>query len=312
MVSEVTLEMEMTLDDGSTDGKLKEDVENEIAETFKPVLKKVNPFHEDVSTKVLLVDLEFIDVCAQVDDIGNEEAAGETCDPEAGNRRKRRSFWKKVKKSIVKMQFVFKAVEGAIPSSPRTQQSLSERIEQAIKDLGNHAEHLSDEQLCGYASTALNTGVSYISQALSSSASFMKMKGVQTVKAPSARKFYLFNWMGSLPDNIKKLPLTMLAIPGTHQSGTSALQRELVSERVQPWHGTEEIPTFFTQTRRQYTNYQTVQRFYAKDLHLGQYNEDWTVGDPNNEFKYLEAWSTCQRSSVYDQLVMGVRYFDFR
>ena len=323
MVSEVKLEMEMTLDAGSTEGKSKEDVENEIAETFKPILEKANPFYEDPGTSLLEVGLQFIDVCTSVDDIGNEEAVGEDCDPEAGKRRKRRNFagvfvgqgsmdfFKYVTKPIVKIAITYKGSGGPIPVSPKSQKSLAERIEQTIKDLGNHAKHLSDEQLCGYSGTSLNTGVSYISKAISSSANLMKMKGVQTVKAPLARKFYLFNWMDALPDKIKKLPLTMLAIPGTHQSATSALQRELVSKRTYPWHGEETIPVFFEQTRREYTSYQEVQEFYAADEHLGQYN-DWDPRDPTNEFKYLEAWSTCQRSSISDQLTMGIRYFDFR
>ena len=219
MVSEVKLEMEMTLDDGSTEGKSKEDVENEIAETFKPILEKVNPFYEDPATSLLEVGLQFIDVCTSVDDIGNEEAVGEDCDPEAGKRRKRRNFagvfagqalgkfYKIVTKPIVKIAVTFKGSGGPIPTSPKQNKSLAERIQQTLKDLGNHAKHLSDEQLCGYSSTSLNTGVSYISKAISSSANFMKMKGVQTVKAPSARKFYLFKWMDSLPDKMKKLPL---------------------------------------------------------------------------------------------------------
>ena len=134
----------------------------------------------------------------------------------------------------------------------------------------------------------------------------------------------------------------MLAIPGTHQSGTSSLKRKLVSTRKYPWDACEgnhkyeyeltesseavssnqtyleyvpneqDLPTFLTQTYGEWFNYQTVQTFYARDLHLGQDNSVWKRKHPDNEFKYLEAWSTCQRSSIKEQLLMGVRYFDFR
>ena len=170
------------------------------------------------------------------------------------------------------------------------------------------------------------------------------MRGIKTIKA-SDDKLNLSKWMDSLPEHIKKLPLTLLAIPGTHLSGTSSLQRELVSKRKYPWDACEgnhrydypvtdyvtsnqtvtspityyelipnedELPTFLAQTYKEWFNYQEVQRFYARDRHLGQDNPAWKRKHPDNEFKYLEAWSTCQRSSIKEQLNMGVRYFDFR
>ena len=316
MISSMEFEMEMTLDDGSTDGKSLEDVENDISETFKPIIQALNPFADGNTT--VDVNVQLVDVCASADEIDNEASVGEECDSEAGSRRKRRFSWM-IKRARAALKATVSAANtedstGSILSSSRLQQSLSDRIVQAIKDLGSHAEHLSDEQLCDHASKATGTGISYISKAISSSANFMKMKPVQTKKPPSAstRKFYLFKWMDSLPENIKKLPLTMLAIPGTHQSGTSALQRKLVSNRTNSWSGDGEIPIFLKQTNRKWEAFDEVQTFYATDQHLGLFNDDYKVGDPEHELIYLEAWSVCQRSSINDQLVMGIRYFDFR
>ena len=314
MITEMKLTMEMMLDYGSTDDKLLEDVASELSNTLKPAFEKNNPFVKGTTT--VRVKIQLIDQCVEVSELGinSEVLTGKPCECEAGKRRKRRNIpFQKVQLPVANVETGFNALDGeSALTSPKAQKSLSERIEVAIKDLGSHTKHISDEQLCGYASTSLDTGVGYIKQAISSSANFMKMKGIQTKKVPSAPKFTLSKWMGSLPDNIKKLPLTLLAIPGTHQSGTSSLQKELVSESVYPWNGRDEIPNFLMQTYRQYSNYQRVKRFYAADKHLGQYNSDWKEGHPENELKYLEAWNTCQRSSISDQLIMGVRYFDFR
>ena len=312
LISEMEFEMEMMLDYGSTDGKSLDDVASEIADTFKPVYEKANPFDEGITT---------VNVEIQV----NDESGS------AGNRKRRSTV-----SPVAKLYTGYKPINsGSIPNTPSIQQSLFERIQQAIKNLGNTAEHLSDEQLCDYASKSLNKGLSYIRQAISSSENFMKMKGIQTKKASSADKLNLSKWMDSLPEHIKKLPLTLLAIPGTHQSGTASFKRELVSYRKYPWDkcegnhlreydlsntirvieyvpNEEELPTFLAQTYKEWFNYQEVQKFYARDEHLGQDNKPWKRKHPDNEFKYLEAWSTCQRSSIKEQLLMGVRYFDFR
>ena len=318
--------MEMKLDYGSTDGKLLEDVASELTNTLKPAFEKNNPFSPGTTT--LDVDIQFIDVCASVGDIGNTGTVGEACDPETGSRRKRSirttSFEKQppyqmVQLPVANIEAGFLALDGeSTLTSPKAQESLSERIGLSIKGLENQNGSLTDEQLCGEASESLGTGASYIKHATSSSENFLKMKGIQTQKAPSAPTFHLSEWMDSLPDHIKKLPLTMIALPGTHQSGTSTLQRRIVSEeqnvselrenRYIKYH----IQDFLSQTFNEWRDYLEVRRFYGKDLHLGQYNPNWIEGHPDNDHKYLEAWSTCQRSSIDDQLNMGVRYFDFR
>ena len=319
-MSEIDFEMEMMLDAGLTDGKSLDDVASELADTLKPVYEKVNPFDEGTTT--VEVDIQSIDESGSV-----------------ANRKRRDSLRQVSSSSLTRrtarVKTKFKAEkQGQFYKNLFLQKSLSDRIQQAIRNLGNHAEHLSDEQLCNYASESLNKGLSYISKAISSTENFMKMKGIETKKASSADKLNLSKWMDSLPENIKQLPLTLLAIPGTHQSGTSSLQKsEVVSKRKHPWDkcegkhqsyndltslnefvpNEEELPVFLAQTYKEWFNYQEVLTFYARDLHLGQDRKWWLPRKhPVNELKYLQAWSTCQRSSIRDQLNMGVRYFDFR
>ena len=309
MLSEIDFEMEMMLDAGSTDGKSLDDVASEIADTLKPVYEKVNPFDEGTTT--IEVDIQSIDESGSV-----------------GNRKRRDSLRQTSSSTLIRrtarVKTKFNAEkQGQFYKNLYLQKSLSDRIQQAIRNLGNHVEHLSDEQLCNYASKSLNKGLSYISKAISSSENFMKMKGIETKKASSADKLNLSKWMDSLPENIKQLPLTLLAIPGTHQSGTSSLKKsEVVSKRKHPWDkcegkhqspNEEELPVFLAQTYKEWFNYQEVLTFYARDLHLGLDRKWWLPRKhPTNELTYLQAWSTCQRSSIRDQLNMGVRYFDFR
>ena len=119
MVSEIELEMEMTLDYGSTDGKSLDDVADEISETFEPIMEGLNPFTDGTTT--VDVDIQFIDAC--VDYNGNQAPAGVTCDPEAGNRRKRSAQvdflgpqnvrWTLIKRrpiAVVKMKFAPKSI----------------------------------------------------------------------------------------------------------------------------------------------------------------------------------------------------------
>ena len=324
------LAMEMKLDYGSTDGKLLEDVASELTNTLKPAFEKNNPFSPGTTT--LDVDIQFIDVCASVDDIGNTGTVGEACDPETGSRRKRSirttSFEKQppyqmVQLPVANIEAGFLALDAeSTLTSPKAQESLSERIGLSIKELGSQAEPLSDEHLCdnGVKITipkSLDNRAGYIKQASSSSENFLEVKGIQTKKASSAPKFKLSEWMNSLPENIKYLPLTMIALPGSHQSGTSTLQRRIVAgvqnvTELRNNRGIYHLQYFLNQTFNEWHDYLEVRRFYGKDLHLGQYNRNWIEGHPDNDHKYLEAWSTCQRSSIDDQLNMGVRYFDFR
>ena len=323
------LAMEMKLDYGSTDGKSPDDVASELSNLLKPAFEKNNPFTQGTTT--LDVDIQFIDVCASVDDIGNKDAVGETCDPETGSRRKRsvQEFekqppFKLIQLAVANIEAGFQALEGeSTLTSPKAQESLSERIGLSIKELGSQAEPLSDEHLCdnGVKITipkSLDNRAGYIKQASSSSENFLEVKGIQTKKASSAPKFKLSEWMNSLPENIKYFPLTMIALPGSHQSGTSTLQRRIVSgeqnvSELRKNRGRYMFSaSFLNQTFNEWGDYLEVRRFYGKDMHLGQYNKNWKEGHPDNDHKYLEAWSTCQRSSITDQLNMGVRYFDFR
>ncbi|XP_022823004.1 PI-PLC X domain-containing protein 3 isoform X3 [Spodoptera litura] len=93
------------------------------------------------------------------------------------------------------------------------------------------------------------------------------------VEDHSAQKLRLENWMGDLPDPIKDMPLIFLAIPGSHDSMTYGITR---SSTVAP--DAEPI----------------LNRLYP--LFRGT----------------ILRWTITQASDTWQQLLIGIRYFDLR
>ena len=151
----------------------------------------------------------------------------------------------------------------------------------------------------------------------------IETKAVQTTKPENAPKLKLYNWMGTLPEKLKNLPLTLLAIPGTHQSATYAFEDNVVSKGKYPsWllggensgANFDKSPEFLSQTYNSFgTKYREVLEFYAKEEHLGRYNNNWSLkAEPDNEIEYFKQWNQCLRQNTTQQLQLGIRYFDYR
>merc|ERR1711970_596616 len=95
--------------------------------------------------------------------------------------------------------------------------------------------------------------------------------------APLIPNLNTCNWMGDLPDHVKKAPLCTLSIPGSHESFTYGLQRSGTAGPDQP------------ECIRKLTR-----RF------------------PRVSSWLLYKWSVTQEKTVTDQLERGIRYFDIR
>ena len=84
--------------------------------------------------------------------------------------------------------------------------------------------------------------------------------------------FKLHRWMADLSPKMRKVPFTMLAIPGTHNSATHTMQSDQLMSYDSP--------------------------LYA----------DLSFMTPET----LASWGRCVKHDINQQLEMGIRYFDFR
>ena len=122
--------------------------------------------------------------------------------------------------------------------------------------------------------------------------------------------------MGSLKEKLKDLPLSMIAIPGSHNSASYDLQWKETDA------GDRAYDSFYRDAKQLEMNghpdepFYQVKQFYGMNKHLGpdhylKYNE-YKALHPANEWKFFEAWNTCLRSNTTEQLQMGLRYFDYK
>ena len=324
--SEISFELELTLDYGSTDGKSLSDVGSQISEDLKSVYQNINPFDQAVTT--VDVSIEEVERCMSSEDLGlqpEDVFDSEDCDPDADKRRKRKSTdnFKQVtmNKLTADITFTGEAADSVTISSAGMITLTMYNIPAAIKKFGQ-IEHLSDEQLCDNVATYTGVSRSFLSKAISNSAELMKLKQIKTKKPEGNTKFYLQSWMGSLKDNVKDLPLSMLAIPGSHNSASYDLEWKFTwKPKEYPWDPTRDYnDKFYWETMQhefassmgdQYLH--QVFKFYGLNYHLGQpLYSGWDRRDPANAFKYFEAWNTCLRSNTTEQLMLGIRYFDYK
>ena len=341
--SEISFELELTLDYGSTDGKSLSDVASQISEDLKSVYQNINPFDQAVTT--VGVSIEEVERCMSTEDLGLQPEDlfdSEDCDPEADKRRKRKSAdsFKQVtmNKMTAAVTFTGEAA-GSVPVSSRGMITFRNKIIDALWKLlespqldASHIELLSDEQLCDYAAAYLGVTRSYLSKAISinadyfetsSSAEFMALKPIETKKSEGNTKFYLHSWMGSLRDNVKDLPLSMIAIPGSHNSASYDLEFKFT------WKPTSRptvyyYDTFYWESKqddfdKRDAYFYEVKKFYGINRHLRHkltshvdFNPFNYGLNPVNEFDFFKAWNTCLRSNTEDQLKLGIRYFDYK
>ena len=316
--TEISFDLEFTLDHGST---LKF-VANQISGDLKSVYHKINPFDQAVTT--VDVSIEDVERCMSSEDLSlqpEDVFHGEDCDPEADKWRKRKSTdnFKKVTMKKLTAGITFTGEEAdSVTISSAGMIKLSYSIHDAIKKFGK-IEYLSDEQLCDHIATYTGVARSYLSKAISNSAEFMKLKPIKTKKPEGNTNFYLHSWMGSLKDNVKDLPLSMLAIPGSHNSASYNLDWKFTwapnsAPFIKDYNDLfywETMQYEFSLERDLYLN--EVFKFYGLNYHLGQpLYAGWNRWDPANAFKYFEAWNTCLRSNTKEQLMLGIRYFDYK
>ena len=100
------------------------------------------------------------------------------------------------------------------------------------------------------------------------------------IVSPSVKlepKYELHKWMADLSPKMRKVPFTMLAIPGTHNSATHTMRKDKLISYDSP---------LIEDTVMPYASFMTLET--------------------------LASWSRCVKHDINQQLEMGIRYFDFR
>ena len=290
---QIGFDSEFELDDGSTDNQTNEEAAAEIQTELFEIYDKLNPFEGGETTvEVIIVDEE---VCETPEDDPSLNEADitddEACEAdETESTRKRRFLFKKKgkkkKKKKAKVKTWFKSKWNSTTSwSKKKMSNLKNKVSEktksskALKALGSFGNKVWDSTK----KTAVTVGQSLSNSYLVTKNKIKKgLTFLGIIKKPEINyNFKLENWMGTMPSHMKELPVTLLAIPGTHDSHTHVMQKTMTSSQDSPAYGK-----------------------------VGS-----RVTDAFGGIKHVvAAWGRCLKPqhNVYEQLRLGLRYFDFR
>ena len=253
---EINFELEILLDAGSTDNQTDEQAAIQLQNELFKIYDEVNPFEDGETT--VDVKIDEIEVCElveenlnSIDSNINEEQACNVDD--TTSTRKKRGTSKR----------------------GRRRRRKNAKVEASFKSPSSSPISVSSKVLRN-----LEGKVSAITKSSKNKNSVAKIAKLGA-KIAESMSFKLENWMETMPDHMKEIPATLLAIPGTHNSHTHSMQTSMDMSQDAPLYG-------------EYGN-KLVKRY------------------KNTKF-VIEAWGRCikKEHGIYKQLEMGLRYFDFR
>ena len=277
-VSEINFGTEFYLEDNALEGMTAEEAELEIAEQLKKKYEKFNPF-EEAETELTV---EIKEICENSNTLEIDET-GKAC--EVSSSRKRRGLFKTFKKiggwfkkAVAKCATTYKSTKQLFAQMSNLKLlKLGKSIAEVAKNIQKEVQNFKNGGVRHYINTlTCSGGVSeHVGNILWRMTYKENSASVSAKKAPSNEKFHLHNWMSSLSQKMRKVPLTMLAIPGTHNSATHQMRNESLQAYDSPWYSP--VPM--------------------------------NSSALNNE---LAAWGRCVKHNITEQLTMGIRYYDFR
>ena len=273
-VPEIEIVMEFYLEDGVMDGLSTGD-ERQIAEHMKNSFDQFNPF-ENPET-VTTVEFQKATVCEN-EKTHELDETDEACYPkESSSRRKRRESeqWRKVEKSTVVVVTNFEGTNEEFVqwSSRQTQQLETKLLQATANSLTPEAQPCLGE-----------LERSFVTRVLSKMTIREPFpRAISPLFEASGSSFELHNWMAYLSPKMRKVPFTMLAIPGSHNSATHTMQKDKeVPDGIIPYPYDSPL----------YTNPDDFKSFVTSET--------------------LASWGRCVDYNINEQLEMGIRYFDFR
>ena len=307
-----------------------EEIKSEIERDLKSQYHDLNPFPDGETTVTVTVEIRETCEPKKISLSNTNEQPGVSCDPNDYQRRKRRGFFgdlvdeaKDTASSVA--ETASNAAQESIDTVEDTAQSAYEVSETvvvdsytAFKDSGEtavnwsakQAKNLADNvqkkavEFANIAKNAINKSTKWMgnlmtnaicelesSGAFGSSLGFLTNPQSLIPSNPLAElskivkyRFSLKNWMSSLPANMRKLPLTMLAIPGSHDSFTYKMRTDMSVS-------------------------------LDSDLAKNRYSRSLLnfFGEQTKALRNLiAAWGKCIKQTTFEQLQLGLRYFDIR
>ena len=221
-VSVINSATEFYLEDSALDGLSSEEAENEIAEYMNNQFQRLNPFDNPKTTTT--VEFSKVEKCEN-EKTREVDETGYACKPNES------SSGRKVQKTVAKVFNEFQGVdeETVAWTARRTLKLEKNLMEEAVNLLPPVAESctgavgevrsniLSKMKLKEPLSRL--TPFSYISITKLFQSILMELpEGVYP-----ERSFKLHRWMAHLSPKMRKVPFTMLAIPGIHNSATHTM-----------------------------------------------------------------------------------------
>ena len=308
-VSSIAFNTSFKLKPGALDGISIEDAKKEIAEGMKEQYAALNPFSDGETT--IIVDITMVEVCAQVNlnDLEGSQL-GESCDPKSELVRKRRgigelfkkggdvleSTYRKITEPVVNIycELKSKVVNEAYSFGKKQALTFSKKVEEISLRIADETvnvykkiEGFGIDTINFFKKAACRTGQAF-GQGLLGKLVFQKTKDafipLITSKAPDNISFKLHQWMRYLPKTTRNLPLTMIAIPGTHDSATHTMKTD---------HKTSPDSDL-----------------YQKNLVMSGISNSLLRSLGVNGI--VSAWGKCVKHTIEEQLLIGIRSFDFR
>jgi len=290
------------------------------------VYDDLNPFEDGITTVDVTIEMKDIqiEVCEATDFDGTtveiDCAELDDEDEEEGKRRKRRFFrkaWEKTKRfvktvtrPIVKVVLKFTPpiikdnIKKVVAMSRNIKNNLKKTLDSVtggliskvenvatglvdkVNDLGNAAlNFLLNKLECGTGGFGKVAGPALkLLKDKVTDKNPMKSTGMgfvpSVVENIGNSKFKLQSWMGSLPEKVRELPLSMIAIPGTHDSATYMMRMDMVYSPDSP----------------------LLEKIRASPVLVNMI--------PARPI--TAAWGRAVKQTTYQQLLMGIRYFDYR
>ena len=208
---------EFYLEDSALNGLSDSDAKEKIAELTKPQFEPLNPFDSQDTT--VLVNFYKMNVCViektnEVDETGNACESGQL-------------LGKKVEKQVVKVRNEFvgvsnKELEITVPWSERRTQKLKKNLKEVAVSLLTLVTESCTEAV-GEVGKKILSKMTWKEPELTDNVALSRVGAMLVGDDGSEYRehsFKLNEWMAHLSPKMRKVPFTMLAIPGTHNSGT--------------------------------------------------------------------------------------------
>ena len=294
-VSDLGFSLEFNLQSNALNDLTDEEANAQIAEGLKSKFETFNPFEEPETT--ITVEINELEVCKN-SKTGEIDGTGELC--ETSSRRKRRSkvgkffkdniidpvvekgenFYKKTKEPVVTVLMEFQSLgeeayqwsEKRAKKFAKSIKDTAKKVAEKVKDVGRNVINNILQNFC----EKNDLLAPLLSQLIYKEPKDGLVK-ISVTQTPNKKTFQLHNWMFYLDEHMKEIPLTMLAIPGTHDSATHVMDTK---------HMSYDSPIFTDKSILKHA--------------AGNFNG------------LIAAWGKCVKHNIKEQLQIGIRYFDFR